>query len=1428
MNENAATSKAKRRRQRRKNKKHHESSQNTPQVCDNQDKLVCNTEYLVDSPKELNRKAISHKKPVKSKSLDDDDMIKIQEVSEHSETDDKEKDNQAIISEASESEVEWEEATCLNTLPPMRGALSTLTLPVDNSYITEQVELISPEEEKTLRNFLQSLNLVTGPDEAAKQVYEKSSIEDIKRRKAKKRAELEQYFLPIAQNPRYLDVISEETSDRDSDRENKSLTKNLKQGTPELDIPPKIPPRPNRDKRRALPMSFGSPIPQAPAILVDTKLLDNTNISEGICTTSKTQEANSAVEIIFLDESTGSNSPEDTSSTSDSYVLLSSNEEISTCSTDNVDCKTDFGISSEIVEKSQMSINSHPESLKDNGLIISQLTPPPTPDSISPKNEICISFLEQEPRICSQDNSCEANGNENEANNISSLPPHNNSVPTSNKIEEKLANSSDEPSNNTTTPPPPPSRSTSSSNSSSRSSLSTAKYIPTISSLTDMSSLNDLHQPLTLREMCLKFLIGLPFGKDILQELADISKTLESLPYSRLVQLASSPSRPEINNISSEVSVTKSAKHLKKEEVKETETSKSSLCDLSNLKVPPEVPVRKYMKINSKERAIPLTKSWMENCNSGNVIDHSGRQTVNTVNVECTGSATCGNPSQPVEKMNERIIPVEKQWLTRSETKETKCTESNIESTERKEIIVPISREWLESSAKKLEILKDFGIFKRNGGISQGLAKSLNEVDINTEYRNLERSDTIPTERVIPISKNWTTCQQKSNLNAAKTETTDANRVEEELENTNNKEICNESYLKKITVPIKREWEPTSSSEEFKKSQANLSELKKNKEVIIPVEKEWSSKEQSVKISVSKNFVETSSHEGHDVSEAKRSNKRKQEVIIPICIEQDLKKYDGGDSLFGEVKGNRATIGKEESKENNIIQSNLCEENRFYKENKVGSLLDREEEGGSVRTPVYQQWRDSKVIQKPDNLSTTKAEVFIPISKEPVYEESKISVDISEGAKSSSMPTQPKEIQIPITKDWVKMPTDGDSNVLLCLSPKQKEELEKTKKLPNETDRLLELHEKFINRVSHEEVKNLEEEKVTITNITVPTTNRLLGIIKEEPSYSSSTEDQNFLYFVDKHTKTSATLPRDITVARLRAKDLSEWLNLARNKSMSESNLSTDPGIPENNLRDMFKAQPTRQRRTSLPYELFEKQMIYLQEKEREIQKQLEELEDEKRRINADMAQAKEFNAEDYSFSRNGDFAESKTRPNSMPLIPTEFFRQKMYQEYMDKFQAREERKHHKVIKVSACKNPESESHEKEIIHPIQLENEFMEKVKQKQKEGKLEKVKSMDKESSSEKEINEGDPVLVMEGEHLKEAKKLPKHLQEFVDITKQSTQTDGESKFCIGATSVWLFLMRLFCFLIVIFSNHMFQFHRFVLLDAWQSAILILNLYN
>lgn len=263
-------------------------------------------------------------------------------------------------------------------------------------------------------------------------------------------------------------------------------------------------------------------------------------------------------------------------------------------------------------------------------------------------------------------------------------------------------------------------------------------------------------------------------------------------------------------------------------------------------------------------------------------------------------------------------------------------------------------------------------------------------------------------------------------------------------------------------------------------------------------------------------------------------------------------------------------------------------------------------------------------------------------------------------------------------------------------------------------------------------------------------------------------EEKKDLYLYYEENKNPAVANRD----RLQAKELSEWLELARNKSVSESNLTTC-GKTNQLMKISHDKQQQRldhARRASLPSNFYQQQMFLIREKEREIQRQLEELEEEKRKLSSQMM--REFTPEDYIISSKGDIAiynENKKQFNSL-ATPTEAetFRQQMYDEYMQQIAERDDRRMNKVIKLSAPRNSNEHSPKEstfEATHVPDIEDEFMEQVKKRKLGGGGHNKDDSDEISSGIFDDETSEPIIVLDGCSVSSAKNLPRHLQEFAE---------------------------------------------------------------
>lgn len=123
--------------------------------------------------------------------------------------------------------------------------------------------------------------------------------------------------------------------------------------------------------------------------------------------------------------------------------------------------------------------------------------------------------------------------------------------------------------------------------------------------------------------------------------------------------------------------------------------------------------------------------------------------------------------------------------------------------------------------------------------------------------------------------------------------------------------------------------------------------------------------------------------------------------------------------------------------------------------------------------------------------------------------------------------------------------------------------------------------------------------------------------------------------------------------------------------------------------------------------------------------------------------------------------------------LPTngEAFRQRMYDEYVHKVLERQERKSHKVVKISSHEDIKR----KADGDMSAMAREFIEKAR-----SRLSKFGINLDESGTEHEDEEGDALInakfLIDGKELQDIRKLPKHLQEFLKISTMSDDEGGE----------------------------------------------------
>ncbi|GAB0098167.1 integral component of membrane [Sergentomyia squamirostris] len=202
-----------------------------------------------------------------------------------------------------------------------------------------------------------------------------------------------------------------------------------------------------------------------------------------------------------------------------------------------------------------------------------------------------------------------------------------------------------------------------------------------------------------------------------------------------------------------------------------------------------------------------------------------------------------------------------------------------------------------------------------------------------------------------------------------------------------------------------------------------------------------------------------------------------------------------------------------------------------------------------------------------------------------------------------------------------------------------------------------------------------------------------------------------------------------------------------------------------------------QRRRLSLPKDFHDKQLQYIRHKEAELQAEFEKLELDRKRLE-----------EEITTMQMSTIREESHEKKSNTLTEEEMFRQQMHSEWLDKVAEREERRLHKIIKIT--KPTDDSTHHQTKPLPIDIENEFLRKVKERR--TKLSMPADSDWESGAESQPQPREPakkvhnidIKIVDGAKEANIKQLPKHLQEFaesftIDITSQGESADTPSPF-------------------------------------------------
>lgn len=596
------------------------TSDTVEENTENEEVLISES-YVVESPdhsaKCKNRKSKLNN-TAKSKSLDNDDAPKIVEVCEEGTTfseDDSTlaiEPSSAIVSDV-ESDVEWEKADEISdnnsqSNDLVTGTISVTTIPLKVAQCGQE-QALTAEAERSLRNYLQTLNLSTHPDVSSIEI--KSEIEHIInreiRQRLRKKGLAEDFLVPRLGPPRVLDVIDEEgSSESSSTSRRQSHLSDKKSDAEDLDDDVFIDEKKVTEKysTKSIPTlathghrartNRGRQIVQ-PCVLVGTKLKEP-EVTEacGVWTT-KTVEKMTGAEVVYLTDSSSSTSSvhdfdDETDESVDTDVsirMITPTIEVNDPEsllkksfTPNIDDikvnksteKANSAINDDIKVDDKLILN---EILNDNSDIRQHEIVVLSTDNI--KTNLYVKELNDEDKEnLETDTKSLANGNA-EVNTDKFKTTSNSNYDIEMKVlkcelNDAFNNLIKEVESDTETPidNPKDNYARQDSSSSVSSSQCTAKYNPTHSSLNDVS--NILHDetydskitpdytqsndkashvkdifdcvtgtsshyktqlstslPSTLRDLCVRKIASLPYGDQILEELASVSKRLQNI-----------------------------------------------------------------------------------------------------------------------------------------------------------------------------------------------------------------------------------------------------------------------------------------------------------------------------------------------------------------------------------------------------------------------------------------------------------------------------------------------------------------------------------------------------------------------------------------------------------------------------------------------------------------------------------------------------------------------------------------------------------------------------------------------------------------------------------------------------------------------------------------------------------------------------------
>ncbi|XP_076162742.1 cbl-associated protein [Ptiloglossa arizonensis] len=167
-----------------------------------------------------------------------------------------------------------------------------------------------------------------------------------------------------------------------------------------------------------------------------------------------------------------------------------------------------------------------------------------------------------------------------------------------------------------------------------------------------------------------------------------------------------------------------------------------------------------------------------------------------------------------------------------------------------------------------------------------------------------------------------------------------------------------------------------------------------------------------------------------------------------------------------------------------------------------------------------------------------------------------------------------------------------------------------------------------------------------------------------------------------------------------------------------------------------------------------------------------------------DTVNKERVNSDNVAGDTRGGIVKIEKPKMSAVAVNGEAFRRRMYDEYVHKVHEREERMHHKLVKISTHEDIRKPSEKSARIGMSAVEKEFIEKAKNRlnkfginldesepETENKGDKKRDKGKQEPRENEEDIVRAKCLIDGKEFEDARKLPKHLQEFLKIPANSS---------------------------------------------------------